>query len=103
MKIKIILGSILAIFIMIMLPTISAVQLDIVEKKMNSINSIIDSKFEELKLRYKNDPAEPTIIILLLLSVILNLLRLVKFGSILFVILLVLISRRNNNSSSVIN
>jgi len=103
MKLKIIFGCILAIGILLSIPSISAVQSNIYEEKTESQFNILNSKLDELKLRYNEDPAEPTFIILFLLSIILNLLRVIKFSSLFVIVLIIVILRQinNNNSTSV--
>ena len=90
MKKRIIIGSLLAVFLMMMLPTACAVEFNAAWETMKSQHPIIipDIDIEELKLKYQNGP-EPTFILLFLLSIILNLLRIVKFTSLLFILIIV--------------
>ncbi len=99
MKRRIIIGSLLAVFFMIMLPTACAVEFNALKETMKSQHPIImpDIDIEELKLKYQNGP-EPTFILLFLLSIILNLLRIVKFT-----ILFTLIIRIFGNTTAIIS
>lgn len=102
MKKKIIIGSLLAVFIMMMLPSASAVESSTIEKTLKSQQPIVNPDIDigELKLKYQDDPAEPKFVILFLLSILLNILRAAKFVTI-FAILLIFIIRRITNSSAV--
>ena len=90
MKKRIIIGSLLAVFLMMMLPTACAAEFNAVKETMKSQHSIIipEIDIEELKLKYQDGP-EPTFILLFLLSVILHLLRIVKFTSLIFILIIV--------------
>lgn len=103
MKLKIVFGSVLAIGILMMLPSISALNYSQAEEIISS-NQIVNtnSNFSEILLRYKNDPNQPTFIILFLLSVIINLLRFVKISSLFVVILILIIMRITKNNSTAI-
>lgn len=102
MKKKIIIGSLLAIFIMMMLPSASAVESNTIEKMIISQDSIVfpEIDFEELKSKYQDDPSVPKFAILFLLSIIINILRAAKFVAI-FAIVLIIIIRSIRNSSAV--
>lgn len=102
MKKKIIIGSLLAVFIMMMLPSASAVESSTIEETLKSQQPIVNPDIDigELKLKYQDDPAEPKFVILFLLSILLNILRAAKFATI-FAILLIFIIRRITNSSAV--
>ena len=84
---------------MIMLPTACAVEFNALKETTKSQHPIImpDIDIEELKLKYQNGP-EPTFILLFLLSIILNLLRIVKFT-----ILFILIIRIFGNTTAIIS
>ena len=103
MKLKIVFGSVLAIGMLMMLPSISALNYSQAEEIISS-NQIVNtnSNFSEILLRYKNDPNQPTFIILFLLSVIINLLRFVKISSLFVVILILIIMRITKNNSTAI-
>jgi len=95
MRKKIIIGSLLAVFLMMMLPTVSAIESDAVKETMKSQypNIIPDIDIEELKLKYQNGP-EPTFFLIW----ILNLLRMIKFTA-LFAILAILLIIFGNSTA----
>ena len=103
MRKKIIIGSLLAVFLMAMLPSAYAVESNIVKETMKSQCPITipEIDIEELKLKYQNGP-EPTFILLFLLSIIINLLRLVKFA-IPFILILYIIKIFGNNTTCIIS
>ncbi len=80
MRKKIIFGTLLAVFVIMTLPTAYAAESSTVKGTMKSQIPIIlpDINIEELKLKYQGGP-EPTFILLFIFSVIINILRLVKF------------------------
>jgi len=102
MKMKILFGSLLAVFLMMMLPTVSAVDYNTVKETMKSQYPIIipDIDIEELKLKYQNNP-EPTYVILFILMQIIRLLRIVKFSilSVLLVIIIITFPFLDNSTS----
>ena len=103
MRKKIIIVSMLAIFIIMMLPSSYAVETIAIKEKINSQKpyNIADFELDEIFQKY-NDP-EPSFIILFLLSVIINILRIIKF-SIAFFVLIIFIVRKifgNNTSYSI--
>jgi len=102
MKKKMIIGSLLAVLIMMMLPSASAVESSTIEETIKSQDSIIipDIDIGELKLKYQDDPSEPKFVILFLLSILINILRAAKFATI-FLVLLIIIIRKITNSSSI--
>ena len=104
MRKKIIIGSLLAVFLMVMLPSAYAVESNIVKETMKSQYPIIipELDIEELKLKYPNGP-EPTFILLFLLSIILNLLRLVKFAIPFVLILYIIKEIFGNNTTCIIS
>jgi len=99
MRKKIIIGSLLAVFLMMMLPTVSAIESDAVKETMKSQypNIIPDIDIEELKLKYQNGP-EPTFFLIFILHRILNLLRMIKFTA-LFAILAILLIIFGNSTA----
>ncbi|MCK5112596.1 MAG: hypothetical protein KAQ84_03555 [Thermoplasmatales archaeon] len=103
MRKKIIIGSLLAVFLMMMLPTVSTIESDAVKETMKSQNPIIipDIDIEELKLKYQNGP-EPTFFLIFILKQILSLLRMIKFTA-LFAVLLIIIKRIFGNSTAIIS
>ncbi|MCK4333066.1 MAG: hypothetical protein KAV40_05745 [Thermoplasmatales archaeon] len=104
MKKKLLFGSLLAVFLMMMLPTAYAVESNIVKETMKSQYPIIipEIDIEELKLKYQNGP-EPTFILLLLLSIILNLLRIAKFVIPFILILYIIKKIFGNNTTCIIS
>ncbi|UCF11852.1 MAG: hypothetical protein JSW06_07325 [Thermoplasmatales archaeon] len=103
MKKKIIFGSFLTIFLMMMLPTVSAIESDAMKETMKSQYSILipDIDIEDLKLKYQNDP-EPLFFLIFILHQILNLLRTIKFTA-LFAALFVIIRRIFGNTTGIIS
>ncbi|UCF12551.1 MAG: hypothetical protein JSW06_11055 [Thermoplasmatales archaeon] len=103
MKKKIMFGSLLAVFLMIMLPIISAIESDTVKETMKSkyIITIPDIDIEESKIKYQNDP-EPTFFLIFILKQILNLLRTIKFTA-LFAILLAIIKSISGSTSTIVS
>lgn len=98
---KILFGSMLAVFLMMMLPTASAAEYSTVKETMKSQYPIIipDIDIEELKLKYQNNPTEPTFIILFILTQIIRLLRMVKF-TVLFALIYLVIKKIFGNSTT---
>lgn len=75
MKRKLIIGSILAVSILMMIPTISAVEADIVIDTQDPIwDQIPELNIEELLAKYDDNPDQPQFIITLLI----NLLRVIR-------------------------
>jgi len=99
MKKKILFGSLLAVFIMMMLPTVSAIESDAVKETTKLQYPIIipDIDIEELKLKYQNGP-EPTFFLIFILHRILNLFRMIKFTA-LFAILAILLIIFGNSTA----
>ena len=102
MRKKILFGSLLAVFLMIMLPTVSAIESDAVKETMKSQDPIVipDIDIEKLKIKYQNGP-EPTFFLIFILHQILNLLRTIKFTA-LFAALFAIIKRIFGNTSAII-
>ena len=103
MKKRIIIGTLLAVFLMMMLPTACAVESNTVKETMESQYPIIipDIDFEELKEKYKDRPIEPTFFLIFILKQIIGLLRIIKFTAI-FVVLLI-IKRIFGNTTAIIS
>ena len=103
MKKKILFGSLLAVFLMMMLPTACAVESNTVKETMESQYPIIipDIDIEELKEKYKDRGFEPTFFLIFILHRILNLLRMIKFAG-LFAVLFAIINRIFGNSTAII-
>ncbi len=104
MKLKIIFGIVIAIVILMTLPSVSALQSnqfeDIIKKHESILNA--DPDISDVLIKFKNNPHEPTFILLFLLSVIINLLRLVKFASAFVIVLLLIILKMSNNNTTYI-
>ena len=100
---KILFGSLLAVFLMAMLPTVSGVESNLVRETMKSQYPIVipDVDIEELKEKYKNRGIEPTFFLIFILKQILNLLRTIKFAAI-FAALFAIINRIFGNSTAII-
>ena len=79
MRKKIVIGSLLAVFLMIMLPMASAVNSNAVKETTKAQYPIIvpDIDVEELKEQYTNDPSEPLPIIVTLLIWLLKIMRII--------------------------
>jgi hypothetical protein len=78
---KIIFGSLLVVFVMMMLPTAYATESSAVKETMKSRVSFLlpDLNIEDLEIKNQDDP-EPTFILIFILQQILNILRVVKFA-----------------------
>ena len=102
MRKKIIIGSLLAVFLMMMLPTVSAIESDAVKETMKSQDPIVipDIDIEELKLKYQSG-SEPWFFLIFILKQIIGLLRIIKFTAI-FVVLLI-IKRIFGNTTAIIS
>ena len=103
MKKKILFGSLLAVFLMMMLPTVSAIESDAVKETMKSQypTTIPDIDIEELKEKYKDKGIEPTFFLIFILKQILNILRTIKFAAI-FAALFAVINRIFGNTTAII-
>ena len=85
-KIKIIIGSLLAIFLMMMLPSASAVEANAAKETTIYSSETLDI-FLKLKERYDDDNVEPTFIILYTLLIqLLRVLRMIDVGIILVIL-----------------
>jgi hypothetical protein len=78
---KIIFGSLLVVFVMMMLPTAYATESSVVKETMKSGIPFLrpDLNIEDLEIKNQDDP-EPTFILIFILQQILNILRVVKFA-----------------------
>ncbi len=103
MKKRIIIGSLLAVFLMMMLPTVSAIESDAVKETMKSQYPVLipDIDIGEVKEKYKDRPIEPTFFLIFILKQIIGLLRIIKFTAI-FVVLLI-IKRIFGNTTAIIS
>lgn len=99
MKKRIIIGSLLAVFLMIMVPTTCAVESNTVKKPMESKYPVLipDIDIEELKEKNKDRPIEPTFFLIFILKQIIGVLRIIKFTAI-FAVLLMIIGISGNTS-----
>lgn len=79
MRKKIVIGSLLAVFLMMMLPISSAVNSNAAKETTKAQYPIIvpDIDVEELKEQYTNDPSEPLPIIVTLLIWLLKIMRII--------------------------
>ena len=85
-KIKIIIGSLLAIFLMMMLPSASAVEANAAKETTIYSSETLDIFFK-LKERYDDDNVEPTFIILYTLLIqLLRVLRMIDVGILLVIL-----------------
>jgi hypothetical protein len=85
-KIKIIIGSLLAIFLMMMLPSASAVEANAAKETTIYSSETLDI-FLKLKERYDDDNVEPTFIILYTLLIqLLRVLRMIDVGILLVIL-----------------
>jgi len=83
-KTKLIIGSLLAIFLMMMLPLASAVEANAAKETTNYSSEILDAYLKNLKEKYDGGDAEPTFIILYtFLIFLLKVLRMIDVGIIL--------------------
>ncbi|UCF12266.1 MAG: hypothetical protein JSW06_09525 [Thermoplasmatales archaeon] len=105
MRKKIIFGSFLAVFLMMMLPTISAIESDAMKETMKSQYPIIipDIDTDELKFQYQSG-SEPWFFLIFILKQILNILRTIKFTALaLFAVLFVIIRRIFGNTNAMVS
>lgn len=80
-KTKLIIGSLLAIFLMMMLPSASAVEANAAKKTTNYSSEILDTYLKNLKEKYDGGNGEPTFIILYtFLIFLLKVLRMIDVG-----------------------
>jgi len=104
-KIKIIIGSLLAIFLMMMLPSASAVEANAAKETTIYSSETLDI-FLKLKERYDDDNLEPTFIILYTLLIqLLRVLRMIDFGIILVILNIIrkIIGNRTTTELTVTN
>ncbi|UCF13420.1 MAG: hypothetical protein JSW06_03965 [Thermoplasmatales archaeon] len=105
MRKKILFGSLLAAFLMMMLPTVSAIESDAMKETMKSLQPIIipDIDVDELRLQYQSG-SEPWFFLIFILKQILNILRTIKFTALaLFTVLFVIIKRMFGNTNATIS
>lgn len=89
-KIKIIIGSLLAIFLMMMLPSASAVEANAAKEIKNYSTEILDINLKKLKERYEDGNGEPTFIIIYTLLIwLLKALRWIDIGIILVILTII--------------
>jgi len=98
-KIKIIIGSLLAIFLLMTLPSASAVEANSVKGTTNYSSEIPGVDFKKLKESYEKDNGEPSFIILYTLLIwLLKALRVLDFGII--IVLLSIIRKIIGNQTT---
>jgi hypothetical protein len=90
MRNDIIIKSLVIIILITLFPTVSAVEFSEVNDILKTKQSMINIDVEELRSKYLNSPAEPTIILLFLLSILLNILRVLKFSLPIMLIIMLL-------------
>jgi len=100
-RIKIIICSLLAIFLMMMLPAVSAIEANAAKETRNSkyLLEIQEIDFKKLKEKYEDDNVEPTFIILYTFLIwFFRVLRWVDVG-ILFILFLIISRIIGNNTT----
>ena len=102
MKKTLIFGSLLAVFLMMMLPAVAAAEAKVAQSATTSPNlfNIQTAYFDAIRAKYKDNPSPQTIILLTLAILLLKLLRwgVIFIGAILLVILKII---GNNNTTGV--
>lgn len=104
MKKKSIIGSLLAVFLMMMLPSVSAVESNAVKETTTSRSPFVipDIDIEELKVVYNNNPSKPLCILITALIWFLKLVRLFLFAF-WAVVILFIIKRITNSTTCIIS
>jgi len=98
-KIKITICCLLAIFLIMMLPSASAVEANAAKEARNYYTKILDINLNNLKERYKNGDIEPAFIIIYTLLIwLLKALRWIDIGIIL--VILAIISKIIGNQTT---
>ena len=101
MRKTLILGSLLAVFLMMLLPTVAATEAKVAQSATTPYLLNAQSAYiEAIRAKYKDNPSPQTIILLTLAILLLKLLRwgVIFIGAILLVILKII---RNNNTTGV--
>jgi len=98
MKKTLILGSLLAVFLVMMLPTVAAAETKIAQSAVTSFNflEIQTTYLEEMQEKYKDGPYPQFIFITLAIL----LLKLLRWG-VIFIIIIILNLLRSNNTTGV--
>ncbi len=93
--------SLLAVFLIMMLPTVAAQEAKVTQSNIRSpaFLSVQTAELEALKAKYQNDP-QPQIIIITFLIMLLKLIRLVGILSLGIIVLIVLRILGNQNNST---
>lgn len=102
MRNDIIIKSLVIIVLITLFPTVNAVECSEVDDILKTKQSMMNINVEELRLKYLNNPAEPTIILLFLLSILLNILRVVKFSLPIMLVIILLQKIFGNTTSAII-
>ena len=102
MRKNIVIGSLLAVFLLMLLPISSAVNSNAVKETTKSQYPLIvpDIDVEELKEQYTNDPSEPLPIIVTLLIWLLKITRIIMIP--IWALLIFFIFLRGNNDTTCI-
>jgi len=94
-------GSLLAVFLMVMIPAVSAAEAKVVQSaKTSYILNLQTTYLETIKAKYANDPSPQTVILLTLLIWFLKLLRLGAVFMIGIILLIILKIRGGQNNTS---
>jgi hypothetical protein len=95
-------GSLLAVFLLLMLPAVAAEEVKVAQSATATPNLLaIETYIEAILQKYKDNPS-PQIIFITLAILLLKLLRwgVVIFGGIIFLMILKIIRGQNNNTSA---
>jgi len=103
MRKTLILGSLLAVFLMMMLPTVAAAEAKVAQSATTSpyLINIQTTYIDAIRAKYKDNPSPQTFILLTLGILLLKLLRwgsIIVIGAI-FLIILKIIGGRNNTTT----
>lgn len=94
-------GSLLAVFLMVMIPTVSATEAKVVQSAKTSYTLNLQTTYmEAIKEKYANDHSPQTIILLTLLIWFLKLLRLGAVFVVGIILLIILKLRGGQNNTS---
>ena len=100
MKKTLVIGSLVAVFLMTMIPVTSAINSQIAKEELilrSSLN-VPEVDAQEIKARFLNNPDEPTPI---LITLLIWLLKLIRIGLVVFWGVVFIIIRRFGNSTAV--
>ncbi len=94
-------GSLLAVFLMVMIPAVSATEAKVVKSaNVSYILNLQTTYLETIKEKYANDPSPQTIILLTLLIWFLKLLRLGAVFTVGIILLIILKLRGGQNTTA---